>query len=102
MVKQDIGALNRNIAQLQTFARKDASILSNRSAQTYAKNVVLSLQSRLAHMSRRFKQVLEVSAKSCSGDNHTDNPDSNQEHERSTRPPQSVRLRCRCHLCRWR
>ena len=60
MVKQDIGALNRNIAQLQALARKDSSILANRSAQTYAKNVVLSLQSRLAHMSRRFKQVLEV------------------------------------------
>uniref|UniRef100_A0A8C5QW16 Syntaxin-5 n=1 Tax=Leptobrachium leishanense TaxID=445787 RepID=A0A8C5QW16_9ANUR len=59
IIKQDIGSLNQQIAQLQSFVRARGS-QSGRHVQTHSNTVVVSLQSKLASMSNDFKSVLEV------------------------------------------
>ncbi|KAG8437933.1 hypothetical protein GDO86_008573 [Hymenochirus boettgeri] len=59
IIKQDIGSLNQQIAQLQSFVRARGS-QSGRHVQTHSNTVVVSLQSKLASMSNDFKAVLEV------------------------------------------
>lgn len=59
IVKQDIGSLNKQIAQLQELVRSRSS-QNGRHLQTHSNTVVVSLQSKLAEMSSDFKQVLEV------------------------------------------
>ncbi|OCT84100.1 hypothetical protein XELAEV_18022239mg [Xenopus laevis] len=59
IIKQDIGSLNQQIAQLQSFVRARGS-QSGRHLQTHSNTVVVSLQSKLASMSNDFKSVLEV------------------------------------------
>lgn len=57
-IKDDISILNRKIAQLQNFAKKQQD--QKRSAIAHSANVVVSLQTKLAEMSTEFKQVLDV------------------------------------------
>ncbi|XP_068117539.1 syntaxin-5 [Hyperolius riggenbachi] len=59
IIKQDIGSLNQQIAQLQAFVRARGS-QNGRHLQTHSNTVVVSLQSKLASMSNDFKSVLEV------------------------------------------
>jgi syntaxin 5 len=58
IIKQDINSLNKQIAKLQEFtrARQEAS----QHAKKHSSSVVVSLQSKLANMSKNFKQVLET------------------------------------------
>lgn len=59
IIKQDINSLNQQIAQLQELVRSKAAT-QGRHLQTHSSTVVLSLQSKLARMSKDFKGVLEV------------------------------------------
>lgn len=59
IIKQDITGLNQQIAQLQELVKSKAST-QGRHLQTHSSTVVLSLQSKLARMSKDFKGVLEV------------------------------------------
>nr|XP_033811360.1 syntaxin-5 [Geotrypetes seraphini] len=59
IIKQDIGSLNKQIAQLQDFVRTKGS-QNGRHVQTHSNTIVVSLQSKLASMSNDFKSVLEV------------------------------------------
>ncbi|CAF0839431.1 unnamed protein product [Adineta steineri] len=58
-IKQDIGNLNRQIAQLQQYMR-DTNGVKSKNSQTHSSSVVFVLQSKLATMSNDFKQVLEA------------------------------------------
>ncbi|KPP67038.1 syntaxin-5-like [Scleropages formosus] len=59
IIRQDIGSLNKQIAQLQELVRS-RSTQSSRHIQTHSNTVVVSLQSKLASMSNDFKSILEV------------------------------------------
>jgi len=59
VIKQDMGSLNKQIAQLQELSRTQLG-QNGRHKQTHANSVVVSLQSKLATMSGNFKSVLEV------------------------------------------
>ncbi|CAF1082715.1 unnamed protein product [Rotaria sordida] len=58
-IKQDIGNLNRQIAQLQQYMQ-DTHGSKSKNSQTHSNSVVFVLQSKLANMSNDFKQVLEA------------------------------------------
>lgn len=58
-IKQDMGNLNRQIAQLQQYM-KDTHGSKSKNSQTHSNSVVFVLQSKLATMSNDFKQVLEA------------------------------------------
>lgn len=59
LIKQDINNLQSDIARLQEFV-KTSQENNSKNMQKHSSNVVYSLQSKLAHMSKDFKQVLEV------------------------------------------
>jgi syntaxin 5 len=59
IIKQDIGSLNKDIAQLQQLTRAQRH-QNGRHKQTHSNSVVVALQSKLASMSNDFKSVLEV------------------------------------------
>lgn len=59
IIKQDIGSLNKQIAQLQQLSRS-RSYQNGKHMQSHSNSVVVSLQSKLASISNDFKQVLEV------------------------------------------
>lgn len=59
IIKQDIGSLNRAIAELQEVARSKNQ-RAGKHMQSHSNSVVVSLQSKLASMSNDFKSVLEV------------------------------------------
>lgn len=59
IIKQDIGSLNKQIAQLQE-ATRSRSQRGGKHMQSHSNSVVVSLQSKLAAMSNDFKSVLEV------------------------------------------
>jgi len=59
IIKQDIKNLNQQIANLHQFVNRTDSNTS-KNVQTHSHTVVMSLQSKLAHMSKDFKHVLEV------------------------------------------
>lgn len=59
IIKQDIGSLNKAIAQLQEVARS-RNQLGGKHMQSHSNSVVVSLQSKLAAMSNDFKSILEV------------------------------------------
>ncbi|KAK3732031.1 hypothetical protein QZH41_019128 [Actinostola sp. cb2023] len=59
IIKQDINSLNQQIAQLQELV-KSKSQNDGKHQQHHSNTVVLSLQSKLATMSKDFKSVLEV------------------------------------------
>lgn len=59
IIKQDITSLNQQIGQLQELVRSKAGT-QGKHLQTHSSTVVLSLQSKLAKMSKDFKGVLEV------------------------------------------
>ncbi|CAN7983650.1 unnamed protein product [Ixodes hexagonus] len=59
IIKQDIGSLNKQIAQLQDAARS-RNYRGGKHMQSHSNSVVVSLQSKLASMSNDFKSVLEV------------------------------------------
>lgn len=58
-IKQDINNLHSAITQLQAFV-KSSQDHGNKNLQKHSNNVVYTLQSKLAYMSKDFKQVLEV------------------------------------------
>lgn len=58
IIKQDISSLNKQIAQLQEFSRNRDE--NSQHAKKHSSSVVVSLQSKLANMSKSFKQVLEI------------------------------------------
>jgi len=58
IIKQDISSLNKQIAQLQEFSRHRDE--HSQHAKKHSSSVVVSLQSKLASMSKSFKQVLEI------------------------------------------
>nr|CAI5824533.1 unnamed protein product [Callosobruchus analis] len=60
IIKGDLSSLNQQIAQLQDISRRQKQTTNGRHLQSYASNVVLALQSKLATMSTDFKQILEV------------------------------------------
>ncbi|XP_064599863.1 syntaxin-5-like [Liolophura sinensis] len=60
IIKQDIGNLNKQIAQLQQLAKSQKTHSIRQHVQTHSNSVVVGLQSKLATMSNEFKQVLEV------------------------------------------
>lgn len=59
IIKQDINHLNQQISELQQFVNRNDSSTS-KNVQAHSHTVVMSLQSKLAHMSKDFKHVLEV------------------------------------------
>uniref|UniRef100_A0A1E1XHG2 Syntaxin-5 n=1 Tax=Amblyomma aureolatum TaxID=187763 RepID=A0A1E1XHG2_9ACAR len=59
IIKQDIGSLNKAIAQLQEVARSRKQH-GGKHMQSHSNSVVVSLQSKLASMSNDFKSILEV------------------------------------------
>ncbi|XP_056365925.1 syntaxin-5 [Oenanthe melanoleuca] len=59
IIKQDMGSLNQQIAQLQALARARGAP-AGRHLQSHSNSVLVSLQSKLASMSNDFKSVLEV------------------------------------------
>ncbi|RLV76494.1 hypothetical protein DV515_00016920 [Chloebia gouldiae] len=59
IIKQDMGSLNSQIAQLQELLRARRGP-AGRHLQSHSTGVLLSLQSKLASMSNDFKSVLEV------------------------------------------
>ncbi|KAI8479268.1 Syntaxin-5 [Branchiostoma belcheri] len=59
IIKQDIASLNKQIAELQEFARSRVR-QNGRHVQSHSNSVVVALQSKLATMSNDFKSVLEV------------------------------------------
>ncbi|XP_068681460.1 syntaxin-5-like [Montipora foliosa] len=59
IIKQDINSLNEQISQLQELVRSKANT-QGKHLQTHSSTVVLSLQSKLARMSKDFKGVLEL------------------------------------------
>lgn len=59
IIKQDIGSLNKAIAQLQEVARS-RNQHGGKHMQSHSNSVVVSLQSKLASMSNDFKSILEV------------------------------------------
>lgn len=59
IIKEDINSLNKQIAQLQEVA-KIHSGQNGLQKQSHSNSVVVALQSKLAHMSNDFKEVLEV------------------------------------------
>jgi len=58
IIKQDISSLNKQIAQLQEFSKSRDE--NSQHAKKHSSSVVVSLQSKLANMSKSFKQVLEI------------------------------------------
>jgi len=58
IIKQDISSLNKQIAQLQEFSKNRDE--NSQHAKKHSSSVVVSLQSKLANMSKSFKQVLEI------------------------------------------
>eukprot|EP00794_Sanderia_malayensis_P020583 gene20583-22609_t len=59
IIKQDINQLNQQLAELHQIVNHNHSD-KNKHVQTHSHSVVISLQSKLAHMSKDFKDVLEV------------------------------------------
>lgn len=59
IIRQDIGSLNAQIAQLQELLRARGRP-GGRHLQSHSNSVVVALQSKLASMSNDFKSVLEV------------------------------------------
>lgn len=58
IIKQDIGKLNKQIAQLQEYVRTTKG--PSKQASEHSSNVVVLLQSKLANTSMSFKDVLEI------------------------------------------
>jgi len=59
IIKQDINNLNKQISQLQELVRNRGRS-DGKQRQTHSNTIVLSLQSKLAKMSKDFKSVLEL------------------------------------------
>lgn len=59
IVREDITNLNKQIAHLQGFMKKQQP-QQQQNTKAHSANVVVALQSKLATMSSEFKQVLEV------------------------------------------
>eukprot|EP00118_Oscarella_pearsei_P004690 m.20489 g.20489 ORF g.20489 m.20489 type:complete len:171 (+) comp28020_c0_seq3:204-716(+) len=59
IIKEDIAALNKQIAQLQQFIRNKHG-QNGVQLQAHSSSVVVSLQTKLANMSIDFKSVLET------------------------------------------
>ena len=59
IVREDITNLNKQIAHLQGFMKKQQP-QQQQNTKAHSANVVVALQSKLANMSTEFKQVLEV------------------------------------------
>lgn len=59
IIKQDIGSLNKQIAQLQQLCKSQRN-QNGKSKQSHSNTVVVALQSKLASMSTDFKNVLEI------------------------------------------
>jgi len=64
IIKQDIAALNQQIAQLQAFTKSNlnagGSASGSKQVSEHNNNVVMMLQSKLADTSIGFKDVLEI------------------------------------------
>ncbi|KAL0083602.1 t-SNARE [Phycomyces blakesleeanus] len=58
IIKQDIAKLNRQIAMLQDYTKRQKQ--SSKQASEHTSNVVITLQSKLADTSMSFKDVLEI------------------------------------------
>jgi syntaxin 5 len=58
-IKQDINNLHGEITKLQSFVKQNQDNES-KNMQKHSSNVVYTLQSKLANVSKDFKQVLEV------------------------------------------
>ncbi len=59
LIKQDINNLHNEISGLQNFVKKNQDN-NSKNMQKHSSNVVYTLQSKLANVSKDFKQVLEV------------------------------------------
>jgi len=59
IIKQDINHLNQQLADLHQIVNQNHTG-QTKDLQTHSHSVVISLQSKLAHMSKDFKDVLEV------------------------------------------
>merc|ERR1711997_735764 len=60
IIKQDTGALNKQIDQLSRISKAQQQTLNSKHQATHSSTVVAALQLRLASMTSDFKQVLEV------------------------------------------
>jgi len=60
IIKEDINALNKVIATLQSSARGSQVHHNGKHMQSHSSGVVVGLQSKLASMSTEFKHVLQV------------------------------------------
>ncbi|GAA5856645.1 hypothetical protein JCM8547_005908 [Rhodosporidiobolus lusitaniae] len=60
IIKQDIAALNQQIAQLQAFTQQASQGAGGKQVSEHNKNVVTMLQSKLADTTIGFKDVLEI------------------------------------------
>ena len=59
LIKQDINNLHGEITRLQSFVKTQQEN-DSKNMQKHSSNVVYTLQSKLANVSKDFKQVLEV------------------------------------------
>lgn len=66
IIKQDIAALNQQIAQLQQFTKNTLNAAGgSKQVSEHNNNIVMMLQSKLADTSIGFKDVLEIRTQVC-------------------------------------
>lgn len=63
LIREDIANLNHRIADLSNLSKANSNSYNHQQSNKHATSVLMSLQSRLAGMSERFKRVLEQRSK---------------------------------------
>ncbi|VDL17337.1 unnamed protein product [Hymenolepis diminuta] len=63
LIREDIANLNHRIADLSNLSKANSNSYNHQQSNRHATSVLMSLQSRLAGMSERFKRVLEQRSK---------------------------------------
>ncbi|CAN8032116.1 unnamed protein product [Ixodes persulcatus] len=89
IIKQDIGSLNKQIAQLQDAARSSKN-RGTKHMQSHSNSVVVSLQSKLASMSNDFKSVLEVRTENLKHQKNRREQFSQSGHVSTAMPPSAL------------
>ncbi|CAN8009720.1 unnamed protein product [Ixodes pacificus] len=89
IIKQDIGSLNKQIAQLQDVARSSKN-RGTKHMQSHSNSVVVSLQSKLASMSNDFKSVLEVRTENLKHQKNRREQFSQSGHVSTAMPPSAL------------
>merc|ERR1712038_1506802 len=89
IIKQDIGSLNKQIAQLQALVKAQKQNHSKH-RHSHSNSVVVALQSKLASMSNDFKSVLEVRTENLKHQKNRREQFSSQSPVASSMPPSAM------------